>query len=174
MRKIIIFGNSGSGKSTLAQELRDQGLAHLDLDILAWLRSNPPERRPTDQAFKQIQSFISENGEWVVEGCYADLLELVKPFSNEAIFMNLPVHLCQENAKNRPWEPHKYESKKTQDANLPMLLDWIAGYMERDDALSYFAHSALFKGFQGKKTELTYNAERHNKPLKKDAEKRVF
>ncbi len=157
MRKIIIFGNSGSGKSTLAQELRDQGLAHLDLDILAWLPSNPPERRPIDLAFTQIKSFIGENSEWVVEGCYADLLALVKPFANEAIFMNIPVHQCQENARNRPWEPHKYQSKKEQDGNLPMLLDWIAGYMERDDALSYRAHSVLFQGFQGKKTEITFN-----------------
>ena len=102
-------------------------------------------------------SIIDENSEWVVEGCYADLLELVKPFANEAIFMNLPVKLCQENARNRPWEPHKYQSKEEQDDNLPMLLDWIAGCMERDDVLSYRAHSVLFQSFQGKKTELTDN-----------------
>ncbi|CAM3707463.1 shikimate kinase [Halomonas sp. FME1] len=157
MRKIIIFGNSGSGKSTLARKFKNQGLTHLDLDALAWLPSNPPERRPIGQVYEQIQSFIGDNREWVVEGCYADLLELAKPFASEAIFMNLPVHLCQENARKRPWEPHKYESRKAQDDNLPMLLDWIAGYMERDDPLSYSAHNALFKGFQGSKKELTYN-----------------
>ena len=42
------------------------------------------------------RSFINENSEWVVDGCYADLLELVKPFAKEATFMNLPVYLCQE------------------------------------------------------------------------------
>ncbi|WP_447895666.1 AAA family ATPase [Vreelandella sp. GE22] len=162
--KIIIFGNSGSGKSTLAQYLRKQGLAHLDLDVLAWLPSTPPERRPVNQADEHIQSFIREHDEWVVEGCYADLLERVAPFAKEAIFMNLPVHLCQENARYRPWEPHKYESKQAQDDNLPMLLDWIAGYRERDDALSYGAHKALFEGFQGKKSELTCNANRYNPP----------
>jgi len=160
MRKIIIFGNSGSGKSTLAQELRDEGLAHLDLDILAWLPSNQPERRPLDEAYLEIQTFISQNEEWVVEGCYADLLELVQRFANEAIFMNLPVHLCQEKARNRPWEPHKYESKEAQDGNLPMLLDWISEYTKRKDALSYNAHSALFNGFQGKKKEITRNEKR--------------
>ena len=37
MRKILIFGNSGSGKSTLAGKLcAGNGLAHLDLDTLAW------------------------------------------------------------------------------------------------------------------------------------------
>lgn len=157
MRKIIIFGNSGSGKSTLATELRNEGLAHLDLDVLAWLPVNPPERRPLDQAFDKIQQFIGEHDEWVVEGCYADLLEMVKPFASEAIFMNLPVHICQENARNRPWEPHKYESKEAQDENLKMLLDWIAGYMERDDTLSYSAHRALYESFTEKKTEITSN-----------------
>ena len=149
----------------MATELLEEGLAHLDLDTLAWLASNPPERRPIGQAHEKIQRFILEHDEWVVEGCYADLLELLEPFANEAIFMNLSIQACQENARKRPWEPHKYDSRKAQDANLPMLLDWIAGYRDRDDALSYRAHSALFNGFQGKKTEITHNEERHDKSL---------
>jgi len=157
MRKVIIFGNSGSGKSTLAAGLRDQGLAHLDLDVLAWTRTNPPERMSINQSYEKIQNFIKENDEWVVEGCYTDLLELVKPFANEAIFLNLPVHLCQKNARNRAWEPHKYESKKAQDDNLTMLIDWIAEYMLRNDSLSYSAHNALYEGFQGKKTAILCN-----------------
>ena len=37
MRRIVVFGNSGSGKTTLARVLTSQyGLAHLDLDSLAW------------------------------------------------------------------------------------------------------------------------------------------
>lgn len=159
MRKIIIFGNSGSGKSTLAAALRDEGLAHLDLDSLAWMPSSPPERRPLEQSNAEIQHFIRENEQWVVEGCYADLLELAAPFAGEAIFMNLPIHLCQENARNRPWEPHKYESRQAQDKNLAMLIDWIADYADRSDTLSYRAHRALFDNFQGKKTEITQNRE---------------
>ncbi len=162
MRKVIVFGNSGSGKSTLATELREEGLAHLDLDVLAWLPSNPPERRPLDGAYADIQQFVSDNAEWVIEGCYADLLELVKPFATEAIFMNLPVHLCQENARNRPWEPHKYKSKEAQDATLEMLLKWIAGYEERTDALSHRAHCALYDSFPGEKKMITSNSCRRN------------
>ncbi len=162
VRKIIVFGNSGSGKSTLSAELRKtDGLAHLDLDALAWLRSTPPERRSLEQSNAEIQRFIGENEEWVIEGCYADLLELVKPFATEAIFMNLPIPLCQENAKNRPWEPHKYKSKEAQDDNLEMLLVWIAGYMDRNDSLSYGAHRALYDSFEGKKAEIIRNRESH-------------
>jgi adenylate kinase family enzyme len=157
VRKVIIFGNSGSGKSTLAAKLSKKGLAHLDLDVLAWLPASPPERRSIDEANYKIQTFIQEAQEWVVEGCYSDLLELVKPFANEAIFMNLPAKLCIENASKRPWEPHKYESKEAQDQNLAMLLDWIAEYTTRNDALSYMAHRALYDSFTGKKTEILGN-----------------
>lgn len=141
----------------MAAELRDEGLAHLDLDVLAWLPTHPPERRPLEEANVDIQCFTRDNEEWVIEGCYADLLELAEPFATEAIFMNLPVHLCQENARNRPWEPHKYNSKEAQDANLNMLLDWIAGYADRSDALSYSAHRAIYERFGGEKKEITTN-----------------
>ena len=124
MRKVLIFGNSGSGKSTLAKELCDsESLAHLDLDTLAWEATVPPERRPLNESAEGIQIFIDSNDGWVIEGCYADLLEKALPFSNEIIFMNLPIETCILNAKNRNWEPHKYESKEAQDANLDMLID---------------------------------------------------
>jgi hypothetical protein len=38
-----------------------------------------------------------------------------------------------------------------------MLLDWIAGYVERSDSLSYSAHQALYDSFQGIKTEIVSN-----------------
>lgn len=162
MRKVILFGNSGSGKSTLAARLRGDGLAHLDLDVLAWLPTNPPQRRPLAEAVADIEHFVNEHEQWLIEGCYADLLEATTKHANEAIFMNLSVSQCQDNARNRPWEPHKYPSKAAQDENLGMLLDWIAGYMDRDDALSYRAHRALFEGFHGNKQEYTSNADMEN------------
>lgn len=79
--------------------------------------------------------------------------------------MNLPVERCQENGQNRPWEPHKYPAKAAQDANLPMLLDWIVAYPTRTDALSYTAHRALYDAFQGKKSEITSNRSLHGKRL---------
>ena len=71
--------------------------------------------------------------------------------------MNLPVALCIENAKNRPWESHKYQSKAAQDANLTMLIDWIAQYEQRTDTFSKSAHQILFDEFTGKKTQVKNN-----------------
>ncbi len=158
MKKIVIFGNSASGKSTLARTLANRdGLAHLDLDTIAWQAVTPPERMPIEESLKLIQQFIQAERQWVVEGCYGDLLELLLPYASELVFLNLPVALCVENAKNRPWEPHKYESQAAQDANLAMLIAWITQYETRDDAFSKAYHERLFTNFSGTKTMLTSN-----------------
>ena len=158
MKKIIIFGNSGSGKSTLAKSLCEtEQLAHLDLDTIAWLPGMPPQRKPLADSQVEIEAFVASHSSWVIEGCYSDLLEMVLPEASEIIFLNLPVALCIENAKARPWEPHKYESKEAQDANLDMLISWIADYETRQDTFSQAAHQALFDLYQGRKVMLSKN-----------------
>ncbi len=161
LKKILVFGNSGSGKSTLAKKLSNSyGLVHLDLDTLAWEPSSPPKRKPLIESGQEIFSFINSNGGWVIEGCYSDLLEIAVPKSNEIIFMNLPVETCIANAKSRPWEPHKYESKEAQDANLKMLIDWIAQYTERVDTFSEVAHNELYEKYSGKKSMINCNTQK--------------
>ncbi|WP_223786896.1 AAA family ATPase [Marinicella meishanensis] len=158
MHKIIIFGNSGSGKSTLAKQWqRHHQLAHLDLDTLAWAATDPPSRRPLAESTQAIDDFIRQHPAWVIEGCYADLLQHVSPQANQAIFMKLPMALCQANARQRPWEPHKYASQAEQDANLPMLLQWIADYEQRRDEFSEAAHQALYNDFPLTKQIITKN-----------------
>src|SRR4051812_31760473 len=67
--RIVIMGNSGSGKSTLAKQLAEtHGLAHLDLDTLAWLPTTPPQRAP--DALAKLDAFMTTE-QWVIEGCYA-------------------------------------------------------------------------------------------------------
>ncbi|WP_419535771.1 AAA family ATPase [Endozoicomonas sp.] len=158
MKKVVIFGNSGSGKSTLAKVLcQSEGLKHLDLDCLAWQAVSPPERKPISESRRDIEAFISQNSNWVIEGCYSDLLELAIPFSSEIIFLDLPVDVCITNARNRPWEPHKYESKEAQDVNLNMLIDWITQYPQRSDTFSRSSHQTLFDGYRGMKKIYTEN-----------------
>lgn len=62
-----------------------------------------------------------------------------------------------ENARSRPWEPHKYKSKEAQDENLEMLRGWIAQYEERQDVFSFSAHTALYEEFSGRKSMITRN-----------------
>ncbi len=152
MSKILIFGNSASGKSTLAKKISAKGdVAHLDLDTIAWQATSPPTRAPITDSETQINSFTDNNKNWVVEGCYSDLLKRIIDKADEVIFLNLPVENCIENAKNRPWEPHKYESQEAQDENLAMLIHWISQYSIRADHFSQKAHLELFNAFGGKK-----------------------
>ena len=157
-QRIIIFGNSGSGKSTLAKEYASQyGLAHLDLDTLAWQETTPPTRRPLKDSAQDIEQFLDKNQKWVIEGCYSDLLGLVMKEANEAVFLNLDVEACILNCSNRPWEPHKYASLKEQNENLNFLLEWIKQYPVRDDEFSLTSHQKLFDAFIGKKTVFRSN-----------------
>ena len=154
----MIFGNSSSGKSTLAKKLCSyEGLSHLDLDTLAWMPTAPPERKPLAESEAGILDFINSNTGWVIEGSYSDLLEMAISSSSELIFMNIPVELCLENARNCPWEPHKYESKEAQDSNLNMLIEWIPQYSERTDIFSKASHTTLYERYSGKKSMVTGN-----------------
>lgn len=159
MHRVLIFGNSGSGKSTLAAEQAKQlACPHLDLDTVAWEDgcATPTRRAPTQSA-ELIAPFLANNERWVIEGCYADLLELVIHQCTEVVFLNPGVDACSANCKRRPWEPHKYASPEAQDANLAMLLAWVEQYPERSDEFSLQAHRRLFDQYAGKKREFTSN-----------------
>jgi adenylate kinase family enzyme len=156
MARYVIIGNSGSGKSTLALRLACAGgVSHLDLDTLAWEPSTPPRRRAVADSVREILAFIAENNHWVIEGCYADLLEAPLGRCTRLVFLNPGTEACIANARSRPWESHKYASKEAQDANLEMLIGWIRDYEVRRDVFSLGAHRALFDGFVGEKVELT-------------------
>ena len=98
---------------------------------------------------------MTANEHWVVEGCYADLLEATLCHCTRLLFLNPGIEVCIANARIRPWEPHKYPSKEAQDANLEMLIGWIRNYETRSDTFSLAAHRALFDSFGGNKIELT-------------------
>jgi adenylate kinase family enzyme len=156
MARVVIFGNSGSGKSTLARRIAGaRGLAHLDLDTCAWRPEMPQRRRPVAESAREIAAFMEANWGWTIEGCYTGLLAAPLSRCTLAIFLNPGIAACVANAEARPWEPHKYGSKRAQDANLEMLRAWIRDYEVRRDEFSLAAHRALFDGFAGEKVELS-------------------
>ena len=159
MQKILILGNSGSGKSTLALRLSGRaGLAHLDLDTLAWAPVEPPQRRARAESLSAMDQFFANHQDWVVEGCYADLLEYATARCTRLIFLNPGIEACIENCKSRPWEPHKYPTPEVQDKNLEFLLGWVRAYETRRDEFSLASHRRLFAVFQGEKIEITSRA----------------
>jgi adenylate kinase family enzyme len=154
MFRILIFGNSGSGKSTMARSLSNElGIAHLDLDQLAW--SSPGVRRPLADSALVIEDFLTREAEWIAEGCYGDLIDLLLPHATELRFLNPGTEACVANCRRRPWEPEKYKSPEEQDARLDFLLEWVRQYETRSDEYSLVRHRSLFDAFSGPKQEYT-------------------
>lgn len=154
--RTLIMGNSGSGKSYRARALAaQQGLAHLDLDTIVWEPGKIAVPRAPAQVRADLLAFVTGHDSWVAEGCYGDLVAAALPYCLELVFMNPGLDVCLENNRRRPWEPHKYDSMEAQQSKLGFLLDWVSGYYERDDAMSYARHRRLFDGFTGNKTEVT-------------------
>ncbi len=151
-RRILILGNAGSGKTTMARALKDaHGLAHLDLDTIAW--AEPGKRLPLVESVAALEAFDQAHRSWVIEGSYASLARAALPLCTEFRFLNPGIEACVANCKARPWEPEKYASPEEQDARLAFLLVWVRAYESRDDEYGLAQHRALYDGFTGAKRE---------------------
>lgn len=152
--KVVVFGNSGSGKSTFAKQLAlEHGLAHLDLDSIVWEPGKIAVQRPTAAIAASLATFVAEQSNWVIEGCYGDLVQAASVHCTELIFLNPGLKTCLEHNRTRPWEPHKYASKAEQDQMLENLQAWVVDYYVRQDQWSYHAHRRIFDSFAGRKSE---------------------
>lgn len=150
--RVVILGNSGSGKSTLARALAErEGLAHLDLDEIVWEKGKVAVPRPAEAVAQDLQRFIAAGPRWVIEGCYGEVIAAAAASATLLLFLDPGLEACLENNRRRPWEPHKYASAAAQDAMLPGLQAWVAGYYERDDPWSEAHHRRVFDAFVGTK-----------------------
>jgi adenylate kinase family enzyme len=130
---------------------RRHGLPHLDLDSMTW--DVPAVRKPLGESNRLLESYMDEHEEWVIEGCYADLLQGAISRASELRFLNPGVEACVRNCRSRPWEPDKYTSSEAQNERLSMLLSWVRSYETRTDEYSLIRHRALFDSFGGPKRE---------------------
>jgi adenylate kinase family enzyme len=154
--RIVILGNAGSGKSTLAKSLaRTQRMPSLDLDTIVWEPDQVAVERPDRLVFADLAQFCRESDDWVIDGCYGDLVEAVLPNSPLLIFLEPGQDVCVANCRARPWEPHKYRSKAEQDAHLEHLLGWVRSYYDLDGSMSLAGHRAVFDAYAGPKRLVT-------------------
>jgi adenylate kinase family enzyme len=152
-QRIAIVGNSGSGKSTLARALAGDALPVLDLDTIVWEPGKVAVPRDGAAVAADLERFCAGES-WIVEGCYGGLIERALMWTPELVFVNPGEATCVRHCRERPWEPHKYASKELQDAQLPMLLAWVADYYRRSDDMSLARHRALFDAYRGPKREV--------------------
>lgn len=152
-RRIVVYGNAGSGKTTMARGL---GLPVLSLDHIAW--SSPMVRAPLAESLAALDQFIATHSEWVVEGCYGDLVEAAAAHCTELRFLNPGAEVCVANARNRPWEPSYCESPEKQQEYLGPLIEFIRSYEAVGDEYGLARHRAIFAAHPGPKREYTEQA----------------
>ena len=151
--KILILGNAGAGKTTLAAQLMRQGnIARLSLDEVAF--GAGAQRRPLADSVAEALRFVGRHPQWIVEGCYADIIEPLLAHCEALLFLNPGVATCIAHCRQRPWEPEKFASRQEQDAQLAPLLAWVAEYESRADEYGLRQHQRVFEGFNGRKREL--------------------
>ena len=100
--RVILLGNAGAGKSTMARRLiGERMIPRLSLDEIAW--DEGTQRKPLDASSRELEAFLQRNEQWVIEGCYGDLVELALPHCSELRFLNPGVEACVEHCRRRPW-----------------------------------------------------------------------
>ena len=153
--KVILLGNAGAGKSTLSRKLIEkQAATRLSLDKVAYAEGT--QRRPLQESIAEVRQFIASHESWIIEGCYADIIEPVLTECEELIFLNPGIETCVAHCRMRPWEPEKFGTLQEQDENLENLIAWVSTYETRTDEYGLRRHRALFDSFQGKKREFKH------------------
>lgn len=153
--KIILLGNAGAGKSTLSKKIvAKTPAARLSLDEVAFLGG--VERRPLQDSIAAVKRFIADHESWIIEGCYADIIEAVLADCEELIFINPGVDACIAHCRARPWEPEKFSSSLEQDEALENLIAWVKSYETREDEYGLLRHRAVFDAFVGRKREFNH------------------
>jgi adenylate kinase family enzyme len=154
--RTAIIGNSGSGKTTLARALANGlSIPTLDLDTIYWEPGKVAVERPALERLNELEAFCSQHPSWIIEGCYADLIEAALPWRPELILLNPGLDACVGNCKRRPFEPQKYRSKAEQDRGLGFLLKWVEDYYQRKGPMSLEGHLELFRRYDGPKRQIT-------------------
>ena len=128
-------------------------IPRLSLDEIAW--DQGPKRKPLDESLTLLRQFINTNEQWIIEGCYGDLIEAALPCCTELRFLNPGIETCVAHCKRRPWEPSKFSSAEEQDAMLSQLIQWVQEYETRDDEYGLKRHRQVFDRFLGSKKEYT-------------------
>jgi adenylate kinase family enzyme len=146
-------GDGGSGKTWLANQLGCAlDLPIIELDDFHWEPGYTGIARD-----KQLVADLVQNAaladQWIMEGVYGWLANIVLHRVTTLIWIDLPEAECIENTKHRG-----YQGGETEQA-FEDQLKWIAEYRVRTNSNSFKAHAQLFSAHPGPKSLLKSRGE---------------
>lgn len=99
MKKIMVIGCPGSGKSTFSRALHKMtGIPIFHLDMIYW---NSDRTTVGKSVFLERLSNTIQKDEWIIDGNYGSTIELRLQACDTVIFLDYPLDICLEGAKER-------------------------------------------------------------------------
>ncbi|MDO5653619.1 MAG: AAA family ATPase [Brachymonas sp.] len=84
--RFIVVGTSGAGKTSFARELAAcLHVPHIELDSLYWL---PEWQKRSPDEFQALVASATSAPEWVVDGNYRSVQDIVWPLATDVIWLN--------------------------------------------------------------------------------------
>jgi adenylate kinase family enzyme len=153
-RRVAIMGNGGSGKTWLARRLAlclDRAPVHLD--EVYWQQGESGVARDKAVVAEEIRQ-LSHASDWIVEGVYGWLIDVVLPRTTLLIFLDLPEDVCVANVKARG------KQMGESDQGFEELIEWVSKYRQRRNNWNSFeTHMRMFDGFTNEKVRLRSRTE---------------
>ena len=151
--KLILLGNAGAGKTTMARRIiGDEPIPRLSLDEIAW--DDGPNRKPLEVSLRMLHAFIQSNEQWIVEGCYSDLIQAALPYCTELRFLNPGIEVCVAHCHRRPWEPEKFSSPEDQAGHADSTGSVGQGVRDPRGSVRFEAASSGFRAIRGSKARI--------------------
>jgi adenylate kinase family enzyme len=89
MQRVSVVGTSCSGKTTIARRIADHyQIPHIELDKVFWQPNWTP--LPLDQYRSAVEA-LAAGDEWVIDGNYGKVRDLVWARTTDVVWMNLPL-----------------------------------------------------------------------------------
>ena len=90
--KIYIIGSSCSGKTTLARNIAAKlAITHIELDQFWWLPNW--QERDVSEFRQNIETRLQSEPDWVIDGNYSKVRDLIMPQADQIIWLNLPFRI---------------------------------------------------------------------------------
>jgi hypothetical protein len=146
--RIFILGNSGSGKTWLSGVLADYlELKMISLDEVCWEPGGYYKRRAEEDINQNLRE-ISQGRNWVIEGVYGDLAELLLSRITHLYWLDLDPAFCAQSVSTRGFENIPWMDT---DTKIQGYLTHIRSYRKNAGPMSREFHEKLFLSFTGTK-----------------------